>query len=540
MPPIVPENLSELTAAAATQLVKDIRTYAIGVLSAADSDEATRAEARELTAKIPAIERAGADAALAAQLAADDAAAEVVPEVEVVPAAEIEVVEPAAPELSTTPVPTTIGVQAAPASTSGVPTGTDMLAQFRSMGTLADKRAGSGFESWAELSQGMLTLGESITPGAGKKFELARMYGNFDEDHTIDTEQKLFNLSRMDPAEIQAAFCPPATPYYGLSCGNTMRRPVDASLTSFAAPRGRVSIPSSPTLSAITAQYPGAGYGQWTIDDDADANATKECAVVTCNDWDDFEMYAVWRCLTVKNMLMLTYPELVEHYIMLLGAAWARLAETLLLDAMATGTVLVNAPALGYGATTSLTTTLLHLLALHQESQRWDVDGGFDVWCHRIVLAGLKIDLMRRRQTNGNVPRIPSDAEIEAIFSNAGFNMHWTLDQASWMTPVASVRTGTTLNALPTQAQLLIAPRGKFAKIDRGSIALGVNSSNPYRDTASVQHNEFTMFWESFEGLVNTDSCPAYILNMPLCWNGVQVDDALVACNGTDEGGYQS
>jgi hypothetical protein len=108
------------------------------------------------------------------------------------------------------------------------------------------------------------------------------------------------------------------------------------------------------------------------------------------------------------------------------------------------------------------------------------------------------------------------------------------------MTPVASVRTGTTLNALPTQAQLLIAPRGKFAKIDRGSIALGVNSSNPYRDTASVQHNEFTMFWESFEGLVNTDSCPAYILNIPLCWNGVQVDDALVACNGTDEGGYQS
>jgi hypothetical protein len=88
---------------------------------------------------------------------------------------------------------------------------------------------------------------------------------------------------------------------------------------------------------------------------------------------------------------------------------------------------------------------------------------------------------------------------------------------------------------------MLVAPRGKFARMDGGNLTIGVTGNNIYRDNSSNARNRFTMFWESFEGVVNTDSCPAHIVEINnICWNGQQIADVVLDCEGQDEPGLGS
>ena len=250
-------------------------------------------------------------------------------------------------------------------------------------------------------------------------------------------------------------------------------------------------------------------------------------------------MYGVYRCITIKNMTAMSYPELVEAYLNRLGAATARYAEELMLNAMATAATSISAPTLGYGGAVTITSTILNYLALYQETQRWDVPS-MHIWLPRWVLWAMKMDVMRRRRTDGAVS-VPSDGQIEAMFREVGISsVTWFIDRPTWAVAIPSVASANTLNLLPATVQLLIAPEGKFAAIDRGELAIGVTGNNIYRDNESNRRNQFTFFFENFEGVVNTTSCPAHILSIPACWNGAQIDDIVINCQGGDEAGYQS
>lgn len=438
---------------------------------------------------------------------------------------------------ATPPAPTVPTTTGGPAPTPSAP-GRNTLAGLVASSGVPNMRAGEGFSSWTELANRLAEKGDTVTPNSSERFEVAQVRGSYDKAHTLETDFN-WNMARFEPeGEITAALCAPGTPYYGMSCDNTLRRPVFASMGQFAAPRGKVSIPTSPTLSDITSQ--NAGYGQWTFAMDDDGVSAKNCAVVACNSFNDFFLYGVWKCLTVKNLMALTYPELVEAYLNRLGAAQARMAEILLLEAMATGTTTVAAPSLGYGTATSFTTLVMEYLALYQETQRWDITSGMEAWMPRWVLTALQVDLARRRTTNGDVQRIASVSQVETMLSDAGMNAHWFIDTPSWAPSIPSVHSGGVMNRLPSTIPVILAPRGKFAVIDRGNLSIGVTGNNIYRDNTSNRNNTYTFFVESFEGLVNTDSCPAHLLRIPVCHNGVQVDDRMVDCGGIDELGYQS
>jgi hypothetical protein len=333
-----------------------------------------------------------------------------------------------------------------------------------------------------------------------------------------------------------AAFCPPATPYYNIGCAQTLRRPVFNSLPGFQAPRGRVSIMPSPSLEDVD-----GGFGQWTSDDDADPNATKaDCQTIVCGTPTEYEMYGIYRCLTVKNMMAMTYPELVEAYLNRLGAATARYAEELMLNAMATAVEAdIQAPKLGYGGSISITSTILNYLALYQETQRWDLPNGMHAWLPRWVLWAMKMDIMRRFSDTGSVS-VPSDSAIETMFSNVGVNVTWFIDRPTWAVALNPIHTGNQLNALPSSVDILLAPPGKFAAIDRGELAIGVTGNNIYRDNESNKRNQFTFFFENFEGVVNASCEPAHLLNIPACWNGAQIEEIVMTCDGLDMPGYQS
>ena len=97
------------------------------------------------------------------------------------------------------------------------------------------------------------------------------------------------------------------------------------------------------------------------------------------------------------------------------------------------------------------------------------------------------------------------------------------------------MQTGGVLNLLPDSVEMVVAPRGKFAVMDRGELSIGVTGTNIYRDNASNASNQFTFFFENFEALVDTNSCPAYLLTVEdLCHNGIQIADEVLNCDGSN------
>ena len=540
--PQIPEDLAPLSSAQVEALRGEIATAALAVQSnpeSSDEDVQTALAMLQTRAQLATVvaEKRAAEAqrealgAAAAALAAEQATGPTEP------AESGEPTEPsteaaASGAASQAPAVTTqMGVT--PAAAPAAPA----RPERRGASTYLRANGGATFESWADLAAEALATAQRSF-GAQSQIEVARIQGEYPEDRQLGDSRALRVevLNRLtDDDELTAAYCAPATPYYGISCMNTNRRPVFNSLPGFQETRMRVSIMPSPSLSDIT-----GGYGIWEDTDDDNPSAIKDCAEITCGSPTEYKMYGIWRCLKVKNLTAMSYPELVEAFLNRLAAAQARLAETTLLEAMAAGCTSIDGSLLGYGGATSILTQIMEYLALYQETQRWDLSGDVEGWAHRIYLTAIKVDIARRRQTDGKPPRIVSDEEVNRMFADVGVNMHWFIDTPSWAVAIPSVATGGKLNLLPQSMPILLAQRGKFALMDRGYTGIGVAPSGIYRDTRTNEDNSFRFFFESFEGIVNTNTCPAHILEIPVCWNGAQIDDVLINCQGGDETGYQS
>lgn len=408
------------------------------------------------------------------------------------------------------------------------------------MDNVPGKASGAAFGDWTEFSQALIDRWQTAK-GSPDMVPVGYVKADYAGRPAL-TDNAAENLSTLgtfdnqwgqgSPDELEAAFCAPCTPYYNLSCMNTTRRPVFNSLPQFPAPRGCVSIYPSPSLSDIT-----GGYGLWTTTEENNPAAEKDdCATITCATPEDFYIYGVYRCLTVRNLLQMTYPELVEAYLNRLAAATARLAEQQLLNLMATGLPTITAPQSGFAASDSVPTQLLHFLTAHRERERWDDDEA-EMWAPRWLLNFLKIDMRRRAVHDSTKTGFPSDGEVNRLFTDVGITPHWFIDTPTWgITFSPQVHATSGLVDAPTSVKVLLAPRGKFALMDRGELRIGVTGNNIYRDNASNKRNEFTFFFESFEGVVDTTSCPADILRLPVCFNGVQAANDLATCGWLREG----
>jgi len=554
--PQIPVDVNSLSAAALRSLGREIKAVALAKLADTALSVEDGAEVASFLAKrdefIALAKAKDASAAQAAALSADDSddEPEVVEVVEVEAAVEVvEVVEvDAEPELvAKTPAKVRTSFGQTGGTAVAVLEPPKIMDLLKATDNVPGRKAGEGFESWGELATALVRRSEDIRSNSSEKFTVASIKANYPEHRKL-SDNVNFNMSKFDREEITAAFVAPATPYYGLACMNTDRRPVFNSLPGFEAPRMQVSIMPSPSLADIVtaantaggAGGPG-GYAQWVDTDDDNAARTKTCITITAGSPTTYKMYGVWKCMTVKNMLAMSYPELVEAWLNRLNAAHARLGDTLLLNAMSTGCTSITAPALGYGGTTTMTSTILNFIALYQESQRWDTANEVqEGWLPRWVLWGIKMDVMRRRKVDSSPATVPSDEEIHGLFMNVGVNIHWFIDTPSWAVAIPGVSSASKLNLLPQTVQLLVAPRGKFALMDKGELSIGVTGNGLYRDNTSNSKNQFTFFFENFEGVVNTTSCPAYIIDIPVCWSGVQIDDIVINCQGGDEAGYQS
>jgi len=554
--PTIPDNLEALSATDLRSLAGEIRVAveAVKANTEASADDVKLAlDAVEIRKQV--LELAKAKEALAASELSEDDEAEPVVEDLAEEVVEEEVIEEVSEEAATEDAPSgdeddlepeveaSVSKPAAKVRTS---TGTSVALteepstggfspdKLLARGGVTEKTGGDGFGSWLELAETLIDVGKSMSPSSNQKFQVAYVPGNFDESHTLG-ENFTQNLRKFEP-EIMAEMCAPAEPQYDLDCWNTDRRPVRGSLAAYKPDaRGAVSIYPSPSLADITGQSP-LGVGIWDNDDDISLQGTdpssKECATIACATPTLYRLYGVWRCLTVQNLLAMTFPELVEAYLNRLAASHARLAETQLLEAMGTNAVAVTQSDLGYGSSVSITSSVMNMLALHQETERWD-NGEMDAWMPRWVRYAMKMDIIRRRSTSGNGISVPSDATIDSMFMDAGVTPHFFIDTPSWASAIPAVQTGGVLNLLPSSVEMVVAPRGKFAVMDRGELSIGVTGNNLYRDNTSNSKNQFTFFFENFEALVDTNSCPAYLLTIEdLCHNGIQIADEVLNCDG--------
>lgn len=545
MYPQLPENLSELTAGDLRKLAGEFRTARrkvaeekIATMTAEEHDEWTQAGV--IIARLNSLaddkdaEEAEIAAAEAATRAAEEAAANDAGD-DTDGAGDGE--QTAADETDDeTDDDETDGEDGTDGASLHVPTGLSLpgeqkivvpTATWQSTG-LAGPAKDESFASTRDVGAAVADIMSVSAAGDNSRRTIATMKGAFSDQQRVTGEDLFVDLAKItDPDEIEAAFCPPKTPLYGLSCANVTRRPVFNGLPVFTpdANRGGFRVPESPSLTDIT-----GGYGQWTSTDDANLSAIKEaCQTISCVNWNDFEWYAVYRCLTVKNMMSMTFPELVDAYLNRLQAAWARYAEILLLEAMGNASTSLDGFAQAYGANVSLQRNLLTYLGKYAEIERWDTPM-MDAWMPRWLLWALRMDIASRRRDGGGQPATVD--QVEAGFRDIGVEPHWYMDRPSWATPISPLAVNGDLTHFPSQVEILIHRRGKFAVMDKGELNLGLGG-NPIRIEDDVRRNQHTFFFESYEGLINTDSCPAHLITVPgLCYSGHQIADAQIECEG--------
>lgn len=528
----VASDLNTLSSEDLAALVEALRTAARTAV-AGDVDLAGLAEIRSAKTAIDEIKavlsgRAEAEAALADEVAGlideltdDEAAATTVDEVEEVdeeieeetdaekvPAAAVSVVASA-----WTPVRRSAAAVSAQTPTENKVALSPTTVPIKAVSGVSGYNAGDEFASMTALAEALTSRWQDIAGGGTEKMTVGRIDGRFPDsvrlgDNRDANIEKLGGLDITQPAalaSITAAMCAPAEPYYGLVQMSSTERPVRGSLSTYVPQRGAVTIYPSPKLADIT-----AGMGLWTRADDANSSATKAaCATIACATPVQYDIYGIYRCMTIKNLLQMTFPELVEAYLNRLAALQARLAEVTLLDAM-TGsvnakTVTVAAPSPKQGSSVNLWATLIQVLAVYREQERYG-DQNLDMWAPRWMRESLRMDIVRQRNTVGLSPaaRVPAGTDVDTALSRIGVNVTWTMDNATaWTSTIGTQNTASALVAMPTSVKFILAPKGNFRLLDRGDLQIGVTNNNLYRDNVSNTKNQFTLFYESFEGLMD-------------------------------------
>jgi len=433
--------------------------------------------------------------------------------------------------------------------TPAPPATPDELAQvFTAVGGQSGITPGAPFETMEALGKQLLAAWGNIDGGAAAKIAVAQVEGRFDERAVLQPG----TIMPIDPSNpesvnsLTAGFdCVPREPIYGpLGCGSSLERPVAGSLGTMKAPRGGYSVYPSPRLADVSDGDDGDGTGIWDRDDDGNPAAVKNaCAVIPCGTPDDYDIYGVYRCLTVRHLHNITHPELVSAYINKLGALFSRLAESTLLNSMLASPNVVNvtkdlsseAP---LSANVRVMDFFLEALSIYREQERYS-SVEVDTWLPRHVQTLLIRDWLRRSNNAVNSPQdlIASVGDLNSMLSDAGTSIVWTLDVADEWDSIAVQGDGE-LVPHPSQVDGLFSPRGNFKRLDEGVLQVGVTNRQPW-DLDDMRRNQFTMFWEIFEGVIDM-GCPSWAFSIgPVCPTGIQyagLDPSDVTCEDVASG----
>lgn len=289
--------------------------------------------------------------------------------------------------------------------------------------------------------------------------------------------------------------CAPVEIRYDLEVLAQADRPVRDSLPNFNAARGGIRFATPPSLASIT-----TAVGRITAAADlaGGGGATKGCQVIACPPFVEVDVAAIYHCLQFGNMGARAFPELVANATELTMAAWARVAETALLDGMvaasthATVNLEPNTTS-PLGANAILLPGLLRAAAAMRNRQRMDPEAALDVWMPAWTLDLLTSDVIRSAFDRFS----QNDAELIRTMESFGLrvNFYWDGPTSAAQVFGAQTNNGTLLEFPPT-VEIIMAPPGSFLLLDAGTLDLGL-----VRDSTLNRTNDYQMFGESWENL---------------------------------------
>lgn len=357
----------------------------------------------------------------------------------------------------------------------------------------------------AEAAEGFL----SITSGVVDKVRVARILaeypeerqlGRSPEENTRRIEAVTAALMDADPEAFEVltaagGLCGPLTPYYGLARVGERDRPVKAGLQNYQATRGGITFQAPPEIPDFN-----AAVTQWTLANDetpgSDGPATKPCLTIDCGVDIDATIYAVVECLTFGNIMARTSPERVTNAVENTMTAFARKAESLLLDQLKAGSTAVTAGQ-ALGAARDLLYQIGAAAAGYRSRRRMRRDAVLD-----LMIPSWTIDMMRddlaRSLDGGSTDRLAvADATINSYLTarNIRIAAAYLDSPTTGGGMVFDNQAASALLDYPDTVEWGLWHPGAWLFLDNGELDLGL-----VRDSTLNSTNDYQMFSETFEG----------------------------------------
>lgn len=282
--------------------------------------------------------------------------------------------------------------------------------------------------------------------------------------------------------------CPPYTPIYDFPIYGVTARPVRDSLAGFQADRGGINYPTplghASVLDAITVVTEAEDALGGTF-------AAKACLALDCPEYQTAAVEAISACVTLGNFNARAWPEGVARLNDRVAIAHANVAETELLDAIGAGSTTV-VDEQKYGAVSTLLQGILKAAAAQRSRHRMAPETTL-----RVLLPSWVPDLMQADLAHGQFDRFHPRAAMTRILAAANVAVTFYLDTETGEGQIFGAQSGSGANLLefPLEAVWYLFPEGAWLFLDMGRLDLGI-----VRDSVQNETNDFSIFWETFEG----------------------------------------
>lgn len=340
-------------------------------------------------------------------------------------------------------------------------------------------------------------------------FQDRQAVASMDYSHLFPAERRLgenvgSNMALLDaifgdPTRIDenivasGGLCAPYTNFYDVVSYGSSARPVRDALVSFNASRGGVNVPGGISIADIT-----DGVGVVTAAQDAagGTTGTKTCLAISCPSYTPTAIEAIYACIEFGNLNSRAWPELVERFMNELDAQHARVAETELLDGIASASTSTTR-ALQYSGTSTILAGVLQAVAAYRQRLRMDRAVPFDLLLPDFLPELLLNDLINRNFQSLEIRS--ANAITGLIESVTGTTVSYYMDAPTNAAATGwfdSSQTAAALDSWPTHIFGYLFPRGTFIHLDMGELNLGL-----VRDSTLNETNDYQMFRETFENV---------------------------------------
>jgi len=329
----------------------------------------------------------------------------------------------------------------------------------------------------------------------------------------IMASNPILGMMPKDALVAAGGLCAPLTPFYDLPQFATTDRPVRDALPSYQATRGGVTVPTPGIIGDITSAITVITEAE---DSAGGSAATKSCQDVDCPDFTDVAVTAIAHCRTYGNLGARAWPEQVAFENGLTMAAWARTAETYLLDRIKSLSIRPSATTQTYNAIFEW----IYAVARTKASIRYLLRGPEDMRFRALAPVWLR-DLMLADAAAAE-DRVDILGQIDRFLGQQNVTISWYLDQIDSTAVFAAESTGSAIDGFPTVAEIALFPEGAFLHLDAGSLELGI-----VRDSVLNSTNDFQVFGESWEEVARiAPAQAARWLSLTICPKGTFPDYA--------------